>query len=134
MSAPTLLTKRLELRAPRPEDYAAFAETWADKDVVKFIGGEPRGAQDSWLTLMRNAGAWHLLGFGPWIVCERETGRLSGMPDFAIIGAVCRLTFLAGRKPDGCLQKSIGAKDTRQRRSLPPMLGWMNIARGALFV
>ena len=82
MSAPTLLTKRLELRAPRPEDSAAFADTCADNDVVKFIGGEPRGAQDSWLTLMRNAGAWHLLGFGPWIVCERETGAFVGDAGF----------------------------------------------------
>ena len=92
MSAPTLLTERLELRAPRADDFTAFAETWGDKDVVRFIGGETRTPQDSWLTLMRNAGAWSLLGFGPWIICERETGDFVGDAGFC--------DYMRGMSPD----------------------------------
>ena len=58
--------------------------SWADKDVVRFIGGEPRDRQDSWLTLARNAGLWTLLGFGPWIVRDRKTGDFVGDMGFAV--------------------------------------------------
>ena len=83
MNAPTILTERLKLSAPQASDYEDFAATWADKEVVRFIGGEPRNAQDSWLTLARNAGLWTLLGYGPWIVRERRTGDFVGDMGFA---------------------------------------------------
>lgn len=83
MTAPTILTARLKLSAPHPSDFEEFADTWADKDVVKFVGGQPRDPQDSWLTLMRNAGFWDLLGFGPWTVRERESGDFVGDTGFA---------------------------------------------------
>lgn len=83
MIAPTILTERLILSAPQTSDFEDFAATWADKDVVRFIGGETRDPQDSWLTLIRNAGFWSLLGFGPWIVRERKTGDFVGDTGFA---------------------------------------------------
>ena len=83
MSAPKLLTTRLELSAPQASDFEAFAATWADKEVVRFVGGQTRDRQDSWLTLMRNAGFWDLLGYGPWIVRERSTGDFVGDAGFA---------------------------------------------------
>lgn len=83
MRAPTLLTARLELSAPKASDFEAFAATWADEEVVRFVGGQPRDPQDSWLTLMRNAGFWDLLGYGPWTVRERETGDFVGDTGFA---------------------------------------------------
>ncbi|MEO1659995.1 MAG: GNAT family N-acetyltransferase [Pseudomonadota bacterium] len=82
MTAPTILTARLKLTAPQPSDYDAFAQMWADRDVVRFIGGEPRNPQDAWLTLMRNAGAWALLGFGPWIIRDRKTDEFIGDAGF----------------------------------------------------
>jgi len=82
MTPPTLTTARLELTAPRAIDFEPFADMWADPDVVKFIGGKPRDRQDAWLTLMRNVGAWTVLGFGPWTVRERETGDYVGDAGF----------------------------------------------------
>lgn len=82
MNAPTLQTARLELSAPQASDFDEFAATWADKEVVRFLGGDTRDAQDSWLKLMRNAGSWALLGIGPWIVRERTTGRFVGDTGF----------------------------------------------------
>ena len=83
MIAPTIVTERLILSAPQASDYEEFAATWADKDVVKYVGGQVRDPQDSWLTLMRNAGFWDLLGFGPWTVRERRTGDFVGDTGFA---------------------------------------------------
>ncbi|MEM9055393.1 MAG: GNAT family N-acetyltransferase [Pseudomonadota bacterium] len=83
MSAPTLLTERLELKGPHPSDFPDFAAMWANPDVVKFIGGEARNHQDSWLTLIRNAGMWVMLGYGPWTVRERDTGDYVGDAGFA---------------------------------------------------
>lgn len=83
MNAPTLQTARLELSAPQASDFDEFAATWADKDVVKYIGGETRDRQDSWLKLMRNAGSWPLLGIGTWAVRERETGDFVGDTGFS---------------------------------------------------
>lgn len=83
MTAPTILTARLKLSAPQASDFEEFAETWADKDVVKYVGGQVRDPQDSWLTLMRNAGFWDLLGFGPWTVRERGTDDFVGDTGFA---------------------------------------------------
>lgn len=82
MTTPTILTARLKLTGPQPEDYDDFAQMWADEDVVRFIGGEIRNPQDSWLTLMRNAGAWSLLGYGPWIVRDRKTNAFVGDAGF----------------------------------------------------
>ena len=83
MSAPTLLTARLELSAPKLSDFEPFAAVWADEDVVRYIGRQTRDRQDSWLTLIRNAGFWDLLGYGPWTVRERETGDFVGDTGFA---------------------------------------------------
>ena len=80
MSAPKLLTTRLELSAPQASDFEAFAATWADKEVVRFVGGQTRDRQDSWLTLMRNAGFWDLLGYGPWIRRGMDPD-ISGVPE-----------------------------------------------------
>lgn len=56
---------------------------WTDKDVVRFLGGEIRDPQDAWLKLMRNAGSWALLGYGPWIVRDRKTDAFIGDTGFS---------------------------------------------------
>ena len=83
MRAPTLLTARLELSAATRADFEPFAAIWADAEVVRFIGRQTRDRQDSWLTLMRGAGFWDVLGYGPWTVRERETGDYVGDVGFA---------------------------------------------------
>ena len=83
MSAPTLTTERLVLRAHRAADFSALAAMWADPAVVRFIGGTPSSRQDSWFRLLRYAGLWPALGYGYWAVEERASGLYIGDVGFA---------------------------------------------------
>ena len=72
---PTLTTERLTLRAPRPEDHAAFARFYASEQS-RFVGG-PMEPWESWRYLCGVIGHWAMRGFGRWIV-EAE-GRPVGL-------------------------------------------------------
>jgi RimJ/RimL family protein N-acetyltransferase len=56
---------------------------WADPIVTRYIGGKPLNAEESWARLLRYAGHWALLGFGYWVVEEKETGSFAGEIGFA---------------------------------------------------
>lgn len=73
-----LETARLRLREHRPDDLDAYAAMWADADVVRFIGGVPLTREQAWARMLQYRGMWSTLGFGFWVVEERETGRLIG--------------------------------------------------------
>lgn len=77
--APTILTPRLCLRAPQLDDFETHAAMWADPRVTTFIGGTPRDRHTSWLRFIGSAGTWPLLGFGYWVIADRDTDRLIGM-------------------------------------------------------
>ena len=83
MTAPVILTRRLRLSQPIADDFDAFAEMWADPEVTRFIGGQTRDRQDSWLTLIRQAGLWAILGYGYWSVRLRKSGDYVGEVGFA---------------------------------------------------
>src|SRR4051812_945036 len=82
MEIPTLETERLLLRPYSVDDFEAYAEMWADPDVVRFIGGKPLGREQSWSRLLRNSGHWQHMGFGFFAVVEKESGRLAGEAGF----------------------------------------------------
>lgn len=88
---PTLETERLILRGFEPGDFQAVADMWADEDVVRFIGFS-RTPQDAWFASIRARGMWPVLGYGYWIVTERETGAFIGETGFA--------DFKRGMTPD----------------------------------
>ena len=77
-SAPPLDTARLTLRGHTLADRADSTAMWADPAVVRYIGGRPFTAEESWARLLRNVGHWALLGHGYWAVRERATGRFVG--------------------------------------------------------
>jgi RimJ/RimL family protein N-acetyltransferase len=76
--APTLDTIRLILRPHRLDDYAACRRLWGDADVVRHVGGVPQDAQAVWFRLLRYAGMWALLGYGMWVVEDRDSGAFLG--------------------------------------------------------
>lgn len=79
MTAPPILhTDRLILRAHAVADYPACQALWADRQVVRHIGGSPQDAQAVWFRLLRYAGMWSLLGYGMWVIEDRATGALLG--------------------------------------------------------
>ena len=82
MDVPVLQTERLVLRGHRVEDFDAHAALWADPVVTRFIGGQPFTREQAWVRLLRHAGMWQMLGFGFWVVTERETGLLIGEAGF----------------------------------------------------
>lgn len=74
---PTLVTERLILRPPRPEDFDGWMELMGDPVAARFIGGaQPPAA--AWRGFTCMAGAWALYGFGMFSVLERATGRCIG--------------------------------------------------------
>jgi RimJ/RimL family protein N-acetyltransferase len=79
----TLQTPRLSLRPHRADDLDDYAAMWAEPEVVRYVGGRPSSRQESWARLLRQVGHWQLLGFGYWILKDRESGRLVGEAGFA---------------------------------------------------
>jgi RimJ/RimL family protein N-acetyltransferase len=76
-TAPTLHTERLVLRHVRPADVDYFAETQADAEVMRHIGG-PLGREDAWRRALTGSGFWGVLGIGLWAVERRSDGRTIG--------------------------------------------------------
>ncbi len=76
--APLIETDRLTLRHFRTDDLDAFAETMADPEVVRHLGGEPNDREDAWRKLLTGAGFWSLMGIGMWAVERRSDHRLIG--------------------------------------------------------
>jgi RimJ/RimL family protein N-acetyltransferase len=83
MLAPRLITERLILDAHTREDFDALSAMWADPEVVRFIGGTPRGREDCWSRLLRYIGHWQLMGYGYWAVREKTSGKYIGDIGFA---------------------------------------------------
>lgn len=82
MRAPELRTERLILRETALEDFDFMVDLWANRDVVRHIGGQAFSRHDTWLRHLRNHGIWAFLGYGYWTLVERETGRLIGHAGF----------------------------------------------------
>jgi RimJ/RimL family protein N-acetyltransferase len=77
-TAPALDTGRLILRGHTLADYDESAAMWGDPQVTRNIGGRPSTPEEAWARVLRYGGLWALLGFGYWVVRERETGRFVG--------------------------------------------------------
>jgi RimJ/RimL family protein N-acetyltransferase len=75
-------TARLTLRAMRSEDFARYAEIWATPEVVTHITGKPWPKARSWDAFLRNAGHWHIVGFGQWAIQAHNTREMAGQTGF----------------------------------------------------
>jgi RimJ/RimL family protein N-acetyltransferase len=78
MTAPTLTTDRLTIRALSLADWEAYAAAWGDPEMTRFIGGEPRDRTTSWGKFLQGIGLWSLFGYGFWSFTDRETGAFLG--------------------------------------------------------
>lgn len=78
MTPPVLETLRLRLRGHRPEDLSAAAAMWADVEITRFIGGKPFTREDVWGRILRYVGHWNWMGYGYWLVEDKESGRFIG--------------------------------------------------------
>jgi RimJ/RimL family protein N-acetyltransferase len=73
---PVLVTGRLHLRAPRIDDFAAYAEILAGDDA-RHLGG-PFDREAAWLDFCQLVASWTLRGFGLWSAERRDDGALVG--------------------------------------------------------
>src|SRR5262245_44416310 len=82
--APVVQTPRLILRGYVLGDFAHYAATWAEPEVVRHItGGRPFTKEESWARFLRNIALWPMLGYGYWAVTDKSTGRYIGDVGFA---------------------------------------------------
>jgi RimJ/RimL family protein N-acetyltransferase len=75
---PVLVSERLRLRAHTLSDLDAMAAMWADEGVTRHISGKPSTREESWGRMLRYVGHWTLMGFGYWLIEEKQTGRYVG--------------------------------------------------------
>src|SRR5690606_7603589 len=80
---PVLETERLRLRGHAMPDFESVAAMWGDPEVVRFISGKPSTREESWARMLRYPGHWSLLGYGFWLIEEKESGRFVGEGGFA---------------------------------------------------
>lgn len=79
---PILETERLVLRAPRIEDFDAFAAMVLGPQGRHYGDCETRA--DAWSEFILLTGTWYLRGHGAWTVTEKASGTVLG---FVQIGA-----------------------------------------------
>jgi RimJ/RimL family protein N-acetyltransferase len=81
---PTLLTTdRLIMRPHTRDDFLESYAMWSDPEVIRYIGGKPFTREEVWARLLRYAGHWAMLGYGYWVVREKDGGRFLGEVGFA---------------------------------------------------
>ncbi|MBS0213973.1 MAG: GNAT family N-acetyltransferase [Proteobacteria bacterium] len=77
MDSPRIETPRLLLRLPRREDFDAYAQTYADADVTRHLGGVLTRAA-AWRKFLQGPGAWAMQGFAMFSVVEKSSGDWIG--------------------------------------------------------
>jgi len=82
---PVLTTERLRLRSLRASDLDDYAALYADREVLRYLGGgpEPWDRGRSWRHMAFLLGHWQLVGTGIWAVEHRGSGAFVGMIGFA---------------------------------------------------
>jgi RimJ/RimL family protein N-acetyltransferase len=79
-----LETERLVLRLPEPDDVDAYAEFWADPDVVRYIGGVTKSRKEVAQLVERMRRHWDRHGLGLFSVLRKQDGQLLGRAGFLL--------------------------------------------------
>lgn len=77
LTIPTLETERLRLRAPRLDDFEAYAAFSASPRSAG-VGG-PYSEQQAFARLAEVIGHWQLRGYGRWMVADKATDAPLGV-------------------------------------------------------
>ena len=76
MSAPVLVTDRLELWRPAPGDAADLFALTLTEETRRFLGTFVPSEMDTFNRLLRNAGSWSLYGYGTFMVRLKGQDRI----------------------------------------------------------
>ena len=71
-------TSRLVLREFVHEDWPALHEHYSDPECIKYTFGRVLSEGESWRAMAGMVGHWHLRGYGPYAIEEKETGAVIG--------------------------------------------------------
>jgi len=82
LQVPGIEAERLRLRGQSLEDFPFFLEMWKTPEVTRYIGGKPRGEEETWTKFLRMLGHWSVMGYGYWAVEEKSTAALVGEVGF----------------------------------------------------
>lgn len=75
---PRLLTPRVELWMPQVDDLHPLYRIVSEEGTARYLGGQST-MPDHFMRFTRNAGSWHLYGYGMFMLRERESdGSLLG--------------------------------------------------------
>lgn len=77
VTIPTLETERLRLRAPKRSDFNAYAAFRASERARHVFGPNPRHI--AWNQFCAISGQWQLLGYGRWIIADKDTDEPLGL-------------------------------------------------------
>ncbi len=77
LDIPVIETERLVLRAPREEDFDAYAD-YAASARTEYVGG-PFDRAAAWQHFLAVLGHWALRDYGCWIIELRESGAPVGL-------------------------------------------------------
>lgn len=83
VAVPVIETQRLRLRGHRFDDLGDCVSLWSNPAVTRFIGGKPSTEQQTWARLLAYIGHWSILGFGYWVIEEKDTKHFVGEIGFA---------------------------------------------------
>jgi RimJ/RimL family protein N-acetyltransferase len=81
--APRIETDRLILRPFGARDLEPLAAIWSDENVVRYIGGQKLGREDTWRRSLAACGQWPYVGWGYWVVERKSDGKVIGQVGFA---------------------------------------------------
>ena len=81
MQIPSLVTSRLRLLPPDLGSEELYRRFYTDATASKSYGG-PLTPGGAWNRLASDVGAWHLQGFGVWVIQEMEGASLIGTCGF----------------------------------------------------
>lgn len=79
-AAPVLETARLRLRGWRSDDILQYSNLVGDPDTARFITrtGKPYNSSQAWAEVAFFVGHWQMLGYGMFVVEERDSGDFLG--------------------------------------------------------
>ncbi|MEL6871012.1 MAG: GNAT family N-acetyltransferase [Pseudomonadota bacterium] len=78
---PVLTTERLTLVPPGVACWDAYRQFYTDEAASKMYGG-PLSVSAAWERLASDLGAWHLQGFGVWVIQRRREQDFVGTCGF----------------------------------------------------
>lgn len=75
----SLETPRLQLRMLEEKDLNYLYQLYSDPECVRYTLKIPLNQRDTWRTLAAMLGHWHLRGYGPYAVVEKQSDKTLGV-------------------------------------------------------